>query len=286
LLLDDGGDAQPYRIGGGLVIERQGMLCIITGVPQQTARQRRVEHRCGKLCIAGPVLRRQQGRRRPGGSAQHILHDGSPIDGVGNGLAYPQIARDRVLQVETEVGEVAAGYTQQPDTWLPVQVSDEFGRQVVLQQIQFATQQLQRADRGITDTLEFHQLTIGDPLQDQPAGIGPRMDAERAVADRLPMQGMATGNGMCRHDADHQVARELCIGMAELEVQRVVIQYADVFDQAQGTGLRRDTAGRQDGAIGRCHILCRQRSTVVKRRTRPAQVKAPAQRVQLFPVGQ
>src|SRR5213078_2008008 len=61
------------------------------------------------LGVISPTLRRQNACRRLRESAPDVLDQRTAIDGIGNGLAYPNIFQGWITKVECRIGENRAG---------------------------------------------------------------------------------------------------------------------------------------------------------------------------------
>ncbi len=181
----------------------------------------------------------------------------SPVDRVGNGPAHLEPAGYRVRQVESDVGEIAPGGAVDLNAGLLLQVIQQLGRQVVLQQVHLAAQQLEHPHGGITDPQELEHLAVCIPHKLQPARRRPGNKPEGSAAERLFMERMAGRNAGSRQDTDHEIAREQRVRPVEMKIQRVVIQHLDFPDQAQGTPVRRGIRGVENIPVGRGDILCR-----------------------------
>jgi len=147
----------------------------------------------------------------------------------------------------------------------------QFGRQIVLQQVDLAAQQLQYPHSRIADAQEFDSLAVVYALELQATGFRPVVQPERAAAQRLTMKRVARTDCRRRKDADDQVTREQRVCPVQEKIQGVGVDDTDVPDQAQGRRVRRCTVRRQDGTIGCLHIAGSQRRAVVEPCTLPVQ---------------
>ncbi len=92
-----------------------------------------------------------------------------------------------VLHLEADVGEGVARTCLNPEVGTFPQILQQFGRQIVLQQVDFAAQQFQYPHGGIADLFEQHMLLIRSAHQFQSSGVAPRIKAERSAAERPAM---------------------------------------------------------------------------------------------------
>ena len=256
------------------------------GLAQRRARGLGVVGDQRQLGIAGPVVRRQQGAGQPRRATHHVAHDGLAVDGLRDGAAHRGVTQPRVVEIEAQVGEIGAARALHADARLVPQVVHQLRRQVVLQQIDLATQQLQHPHRGVGDAHEGQRLAVAHALQLQAAGIGPGAEAERPATQRLAAEDMPSGHLLRRQDADDQIGGKQHVGTGEMEVEGVIVDHLDGRDQGQRGTVRRGIGRVENEIVGGLDIMRGEPAAVVELATLLAEAKAVVDGRQPLPVRQ
>ena len=261
----------------------------MSGLRQQPARQGRIVFVL-RQPGGGVVPRRQHAAGQPRRAAQQMADDRLAVDGMRHRLAHAQVAGHRIGQVETQVVVAAARRAADLHARPAGQIRQQLRRQVVLQQIQFATQELQHPHGRVRHDPEFHLQAVAPALQPYPVRTElPQRERPAAVVVTGRHGRRARRRASSRRNAQRQARREQRIGPAQGEIDlagRDLVhcqQRAEFGPQRRSKGpIRSRTEHRP---IGGHHIRGRQRRAVREVRARLAQCEAPAQGVQLLPVG-
>jgi len=131
-----------------------------TGVVEKFFGAAGVERVLRDVGFVGPVIGRKDAARNLRLAAEEIADEGSAVCGEGERLTNLLASKERVPQIDAEVGEVGAGALRERKRWLLDEDGNDVGGERTHFEVGGAFAEFESADHGVGDDSEMETFHL------------------------------------------------------------------------------------------------------------------------------